>query len=65
MDRLLTTGRLKVNRKCVNVRMALANLKWDDKSPNIPEDKNINNINDWWDATMYTMLDFITAIDNS
>lgn len=65
MDRLLTTGRLKVARKCVNIRMALANLKWDDNQPNIPEDKNINNINDWWDALMYTMLDYITAIDNS
>jgi len=62
-DMLLNTGRLKVNRKCAELRKALGTLKWDEKKPNIPEDKNIGNCNDWWDATCYTMLDFIEYID--
>ena len=34
-----------------------------EKHPDIPEDKNIGNINDWWDAFCYTLLDFIEYID--
>ena len=30
---------------------------------NIPEDKNIGNINDRWDSFCYTLLDFIEYID--
>lgn len=65
LDMLLTTGRLKIEKHCVNVRKAIRSLRWDDKKPNIPEDKNIGNINDWYDALMYTMLDFIQYIDLS
>lgn len=63
IDMLLNTGRLKINRRCVNVRKAIAQLRWDEKKPNIPEDKNIGNCNDWWDAFCYTLLDFIEFID--
>jgi len=63
MDKLLNTGRLKINRKCARVRSAMGRLKWDEKEPNIPEDKNIGNCNDWWDAICYTMIDFADNID--
>lgn len=63
MDKLLNTGRLKINRKCASVRSAMGRLKWDEKEPNIPEDKNIGNCNDWWDAICYTMIDFADNID--
>lgn len=63
MDRLLNTGRMHISKRCPNVIRTLSNLRWDEKHPNIPEDKNLGNVNDWWDATMYTMLDFIEYID--
>lgn len=63
VDLLLNTGRMKVHKRCVNIRKAIGTLKWDEKHPNIPEDKNIGNCNDWWDALCYTMLDFIEYID--
>lgn len=63
MDMLLNTGRLKINKRCQEVITAISSLRWDEKNPEIPEDKNIGNVNDWWDALMYTMLDFIEAID--
>ena len=63
IDLLFNTGRLKINRRCVNMRKAIAQLRWDEKKPNIPEDKNIGNCNDWWDAFCYCLLDFIEYID--
>lgn len=63
IDLLFNTGRLKINRKCTETRKALSSLRWDDKNPNIPEDKNIGNCNDWWDMFCYTILDFIEFID--
>lgn len=63
VDMLLTSGRLKINEKCVNLRKAIGALVWDEKKPNIPEDKNIGNCNDWWDAFCYCLLDFIEYID--
>lgn len=63
MDILLNTGRMKINRKCEKLRKALGKLKWDEDKPNIPEDKNIGNCNDWWDAFCYTLLDFVEFID--
>ena len=30
---------------------------------NIPEDKNIGNCNDWYDAFCYTWLDFVEYVD--
>lgn len=63
VDMLLTTGRLKINEECVNLRKAIGSLVWDEKKTNIPEDKNIGNCNDWWDAFCYCLLDFIEFID--
>lgn len=63
VDILLNTGRLKINRRCVRLRKAIGSLKWDEEKPNEPEDKNIGNCNDWWDAFCYTLLDFIEYID--
>ena len=63
IDLLFNTGRLKINKRCVRLRKAIGSLKWDEKNPNIPEDKNIGNCNDWWDAFCYCLLNFIKHID--
>lgn len=63
IDLLFNTGRLKINKRCEKLRKAIGNLKWDEKKPNEPEDKNIGNCNDWWDAFNYCLLDFIEYID--
>lgn len=63
VDMLLNTGRLLINRRCTNLRKAIGSLRWDDDHPDIPEDKNIGNVNDWWDAFCYTWLDFVEYID--
>lgn len=62
VDLLFNTGRLKINRRCQKLRKAISRLKWDEKKPNIPEDKNVGNCNDWWDAFCYTILDFIEYV---
>ena len=62
-DMLFTTGRMKINAKCTDLITAIKSLRWDEKDPTIPEDKNIGNCNDWWDAYNYTMLNFIQYID--
>ena len=63
VDRLLMTGRLRIADRCTELRRAMSNLRWDEKHPDIPEDKNLGNINDWWDAFCYTWLDFVEFID--
>ena len=63
IDMLLTTGRLKIHRKCANIRKSIGSLVWDEKNPDVPEDKNIGNINDYWDCFNYTLLDFVEYID--
>ena len=63
IDLLLNTGRLKINKRCTHVRKAIASLRWDEKHPDRPEDKNIGNCNDWGDAFCYCLLDFIEFID--
>lgn len=63
IDKLLNTGRLKLNRRCISTRKAIGSLKWDEDYPDRPEDKNIGNCNDWWDAFCYTLLDFLEFID--
>ena len=63
ISRLLYSGRLKVSRHCPNTIRALSSLVWDPKHPDIPEDKNIGNINDWYDANCYCFLDFVEYID--
>ncbi|MGO5053634.1 phage terminase large subunit [Lachnospiraceae bacterium LCP25S3_G4] len=63
VDLLFNTGRLKLNNRCANTIRAISILRWDEKKPDIPEDKNIGNCNDWWDAFCYTWLDFVEYID--
>lgn len=63
VDRLLTTGRLKFARRCTATVRALSNLRWDTKKPDQPEDKNIGNINDRWDAFCYSWLEYVQYID--
>ena len=63
IDLLLNSGRLKINKRCVQLRKAIASLRWDEKHPDIPEDLNIGNCNDWWDAFCYTLLDFVEYIE--
>lgn len=63
VDLLLNTGRLKINRRCVLLRKAIASMRWDEDKPDVPEDKNIGNCNDWWDAFCYSWLDFVDFID--
>lgn len=63
VDLLLNTGRLRINKRCRNIRKAFASLRWDEKRPDVPEDKNIGNVNDWWDGFCYTWLDFVEYID--
>ena len=63
VDILFNTGRLKINKRCTRLRKAIGSLKWDEKHPNEPEDKNIGNCNDWWDAFCYCILDFIEYIN--
>lgn len=63
IDLLFNTGRMKINKRCVNTRKAIGSLRWDEDKPDIPEDLNIGNCNDWWDAFCYCLLDFIEFID--
>ncbi len=62
VDMLFNMGRLKINKRCTNLRKAIGRLKWDEKQPDQPEDKNIGNCNDWWDAFCYTWLTFVDYI---
>lgn len=63
IDLLFNTGRMKIERGCTRLRKAIGSLKWDEKKPNIPEDKNIGNCNDWWDSFNYCLLDFDEKIN--
>ena len=63
VDLLFNTGRLKIVRDCQSVIKALSSLRWDEKKKNIPEDKNIGNCNDWYDAFCYTWIDFVEFVD--
>lgn len=63
LSRLFNSGRLRVNRRCEHTRKAFRSLVWDPKQPDIPEDKNLGNINDWYDANCYCFLDFVEYID--
>lgn len=60
IDLLFRTGRLKINKKCKNLRKALRSLVWDEKQQDRPLDENVDNINDEYDSFCYT---FITHTD--
>ncbi len=63
LDMLLCSGRLLISKRCPKTLKALQTLRWDEKHPDEPEDKNEGNCNDRYDAFMYTLLDFIEFID--
>ena len=63
IDLLFNTNRLKICRDCTNIIKALSSMRWDEKKPTIPEDKNIGNCNDWYDAFCYTWIDFVEFVD--
>lgn len=60
---LLGSRRLAFLPGCSAIKKALASLRWDEKEPNRPEDKNIGNINDIYDSFCYCWLDFVEYID--
>lgn len=64
IDELLQTGRQKFTTHCPKTVKAIASLRWDTEHPekNIPEDKNIGNINDRYDAYCYSFITFIPYI---
>lgn len=53
VDGLLNSRRLLINRRCEGLIGALSSLRWDEKRPGVPEDKNLGNINDYWDSFNY------------
>lgn len=65
IDRLLNTERLKIASDCDALITALKDLVWDKTKENIPEDLNVHNVNDIYDAFCYSWLEFTTRIDNS
>ena len=54
VDGLLCQGRLRISPQAQGLIRALSSLRWDEKQSNVPEDKNIGNINDFWDAFNYS-----------
>ena len=54
VDGLLGSSRLLVDRRCTGIISALSKLRWDEDDPSIPEDKNLGNINDFWDSFCYS-----------
>ncbi len=63
LSALLGSHRLSIMSRCVELKRALASLRWDEDDPNVPEDKNIGNINDIYDSFCYCWLDFVEYID--
>ena len=63
IDLLLTTKRLLISNKCENLIKSLCNLRWDDKKPDIPQDINEGNINDYYDAFCYTWIGYTRYIE--
>lgn len=53
VDGLLCSDRLRISRRCKGLISALSKLRWDEDKNNIPEDKNLGNINDFWDSFCY------------
>lgn len=54
VDGLLGSNRLLIDRRCKGLISALSKLRWDEDDPSIPEDKNLGNINDFWDSFCYS-----------
>ena len=65
LDLMMRTGRLKIHRKCTNIRKALRSLVWDDKDSTRPKDDNVDNINDYYDSFCYTWINDTRKIERS
>lgn len=63
VDELFNTKRLLISPRCPKLTKAIQSLRWDKDHPDIPEDKNIGNCNDYWDAFNYTFLNFVEYIE--
>lgn len=63
IDRLLGQKRLTFGTDCTETVRALRDLRWSKKRPDEPEDLNVGNINDRYDAFCYTWIDFVEYID--
>ena len=63
IDRLLNTDRIHIHPRCIDLKRALSSLRWDESDPRKPEDKNIGNINDIYDAFCYTYITHTDYID--
>lgn len=63
VDGLLGSGRLRIDRSCTGLIAALSQLRWDEKNKGIPEDKNLGNINDYWDSFHYAWSHWAQQLD--
>jgi hypothetical protein len=63
IDRLLNTDRIHIHPRCIDLKRALSSLRWDESDPRKPEDKNLGNINDIYDAFCYTYITHTDYID--
>lgn len=63
VDALLCADRLRIDRNCRGLIKALEQLRWDEKTPNIPEDENHGNINDYWDSFNYSWAEWTELIN--
>ena len=63
IDKMLNTDRLKVSSDCEILINALKDLVWDKHRENVPEDLNVHNVNDIYDAFCYSWIEFIQRID--
>lgn len=65
LSALLGGHRLWITDRCPELKRSLSSLRWDDKDPSVPEDKNIGNINDIYDSFCYCWLDFVEYVDQA
>lgn len=62
IDAMLTAGRLTICPDARGLINALSNLKWDEEKEDTVEDKNIDNINDYFDGFCYSWTMWIDAL---
>lgn len=65
VDGMLGAGRLTISPDCKGLIKALSELRWDEDNPDVPEDVNADNINDYWDAFCYSWSHYTDLIDRS
>ena len=53
VDGLLCQNRIMISPQAQGLIRSLSSLRWGSDRPNVPEDKNLGNINDYWDAFNY------------